>query len=314
MMKLRTPSLKESAVCITALLLWLAVTAAVIGFRPEHPAMAVLIAALFFVNDATRRLIVALIPFCIFGISYDWMNICPNYMVNPIDVAGLYETEKSLFGIAAASGATVTPNEFFALHNCPLMDFLGGLFYLCWVPVPIIFGLYLYFKGREEAYVHFSLVFLFVNLIGFTFYYIHPAAPPWYVALHGLEPVLDTPGDVAGLGRFDDMTGLGIFNALYARNSNVFAALPSLHSAYTLVALIYALRYKTPTAWRIVLAVVTLGIWFTAVYTSHHYIIDVLGGIACAFVGYAVFEYAMMRLPAFGRFIARYVAFITPKT
>ena len=312
-MKIQTPSLKESAICVTALLLWLAVTAAFIGFRPEHPAMAVLIAALFFVNGATRRLIVALIPFCVFGISYDWMNICPNYMVNPIDVAGLYESEKSLFGITTATGTIVTPNEFFALHNCTLMDFLGGVFYLCWVPVPIIFGLYLYFKGREEAYIHFSLVFLLVYLIGFTFYYIHPAAPPWYVALHGLEPVLNTPGDVAGLGRFDEMTGLGIFNALYARNSNVFAALPSLHSAYTLVALIYALRYKASTAWRIVLAVVTAGIWFTAVYTSHHYIIDVLGGIACAFVGFAVFEYALMRTPAFSRFIARYVAFITPK-
>ena len=117
MMKFQTPSLKESAVCVAALLLWLAVTAAFIGFRPEHPAMAVLIAALFFVNGATRRLIVALIPFCIFGISYDWMNICPNYMVNPIDVAGLYETEKSLFGITTATGTVVTPNEFFALHN-----------------------------------------------------------------------------------------------------------------------------------------------------------------------------------------------------
>ena len=79
------------------------------------------------------------------------------------------------------------------------------------------------------------------------------------------------------------------------------------------MALIYALRYKASTAWRIVLAVVTAGIWFTAVYTSHHYIIDVLGGIACAFVGFAVFEYALMRIPAFSRFIARYVAFITPK-
>ena len=48
MMKFQTPSLKESAVCVSALLLWLAVTAAFIGFRPEHPSMAVLIAALFF--------------------------------------------------------------------------------------------------------------------------------------------------------------------------------------------------------------------------------------------------------------------------
>lgn len=83
------------------------------------------------------------------------------------------------------------------------------------------------------------------------------------------------------------MTGLGIFDSLYTRNSNVFAAMPSLHSAYTLVALIYAVRSHSSAVWIAVLAVVTAGIWFTAVYTSHHYILDVLGGIACAFAGFA---------------------------
>ena len=160
-------------------------------------------------------------------------------------------------------------------------------------------------------YLHFSLVFLLVNFIGFTFYYIHPAAPPWYVAKHGFDFVLGTGGDVAGLDAFDAMTGLGIFDSLYTRNSNVFAAMPSLHSAYTLVALIYAVRSRSSAVWIAVLAVVTAGIWFTAVYTSHHYILDVLGGIACAFAGFALFEYGLMRIPAFARFMARYTKYIS---
>ncbi len=60
----------------------------------------------------------------------------------------------------------------------------------------------IYFTGRRNDYLHFAVVFLLVNLIGFTFYYIHPAAPPWYVALHGFEAVPGTPGSVAGLGAF----------------------------------------------------------------------------------------------------------------
>ena len=64
-------------------------------------------------------------------------------------------------------------------------------------------------------------------MIGFVGYYIHPAAPPWYVMNYGFEPILNTPGDVAGLGRFDAMTGLTIFQGLYGRNANVFAAVPS---------------------------------------------------------------------------------------
>lgn len=304
------PPRRQALWCAGTLLMWLAVTALFIGFRPEHIVMALLIFALFFLNGTTRRLVVALAPFFIFGISYDWMNIVPNYMVNPVDVQGLYESEKSLFGIAAG-GSVLTPNEFFAVHNCALMDFMAGIFYLCWVPLPIVFGLWLYFTGRELPYLHFALVFLLVNLLGFAFYYVHPAAPPWYVALHGFEAVPGTPGDVAGLGRFDAMTGLGIFDGLYARNSNVFAALPSLHSAYTLVALIYAVRSRSPLAWTAVLAVVTLGIWFTAVYSSHHYIIDVLAGICCAFAGFLLFEYALMKIGPFARFIDKYARFIS---
>lgn len=310
-MKRRLPGRRESLVCIGILLVWLAVTAVFVGFRPEHVLLAALMSGMFFAGRTTRRLVVALLPFIIFGISYDWMNICPNYMVNPVDTEGLYNAEKSLFGITTAEGLRLTPNEFFALHRSAAMDFAAGIFYLCWVPLPIAFGLWLYFSGRRRHYLHFAIVFLLVNLLGFAFYYIHPAAPPWYVALHGMEAVPGTRGEVAGLGAFDAMTGLGIFDALYARNSNVFAALPSLHSAYTLVALIYALRSRSGAAWTAVLATVTLGIWLTAVYTSHHYFIDVLSGIACAIAGFVIFEYALMRIPAFARFISRYAAYIS---
>ena len=308
-MRLSMPSLRESVLCAAGLLLWLVVTALFVGFRPEHVVLALLIFALFFFNVSTRRLVIALVPFFLFGISYDWMNILPNYKVNPIDVAGLYETEKSLFGIATAEGV-LTPNEFFGLHHTAFVDFLAGIFYLCWVPLPVVFGLYLYFSRRTEWYLHFAIVFLLVNLLGFAIYYIHPAAPPWYVALHGFEAVEGTPGDVAGLGRFDDMTGLGIFNALYARNSNVFAAVPSLHSAYTFVAFIYALLSRAPKGWTITLGVVSAGIWFTAVYTSHHYIIDVLLGIGTALAGIALFEWVLMRLGPVARFVERYAGYV----
>lgn len=307
------PTKKETITLLVALAVWLGVTALCVGFRPEHLWLALLLAALFFATKPTRKLLVALLPFVVFGISYDWMNIVHNYEVNPVDIRGIYETEKSLFGITVADGIVLTPNEFFALHTSKVMDFLGGFFYLCWVPVPILFGLYLYYMRQEKAYLHFSLVFLLVNFIGFAGYYIHPAAPPWYVAQHGFDFDLSIGGSTAGLGAFDEMTGLGIFNGLYGRNANVFAAVPSLHSAYTFVAFIYSLRSKSPLWIRIALAVITLGIWFTAVYTSHHYIIDVSLGILCSLLGFAIFEWGLMRIPAFSRFIDRYAAYISPK-
>ncbi|MDE5842891.1 MAG: phosphatase PAP2 family protein [Muribaculaceae bacterium] len=313
-MKYQSPRFKEALWCVAGIAVWLTVTILFIGFRPEHLVLAIAIAALYFALPSTRRLIVALLPFFLFGISYDWMNLLPNYEVNPVDVEGIYQTEKDLFGITAADGTLLTPNEFFALHRSALMDFLSGIFYLCWVPLPIFFGLWLYFTGKTEVYLHFALVFLLVNLLGFAGYYIHPAAPPWYVAKYGFEMITGTPGDVAGLGAFDDMTGLGIFNALYARNANVFAAMPSLHSAYTFVAFLYALKAHSSMAWKIILGVVTAGIWTTAVYTSHHYLLDVLGGIGVSLLGYCLFEYLLMRLPGFRSWLNSYAAYISGKS
>lgn len=308
----RMPTARETSVLLISLAVWLGVTALCIGFRPEHIVLAVLLAALFIATPLTRRTVVALIPFALFGISYDWMNILPNYEVNPVDIQGLYEAEKGCFGITVGEAMRLTPNEFFALHHAPWADILAGFFYLCWVPVPIVFGLYLFFSGNEKGYLHFALVFLLVNLLGFAGYYIHPAAPPWYVASHGFDFMPGTPGEVAGLGRFDQLTGLGIFHGLYARNANVFAAVPSLHSAYMLVAFIYSVRLHCPLWIKIACGVICAGIWWTAVYSSHHYIIDVLCGIGVTLLGYALFEYVLMRIPAFSRFISRYAAYIKP--
>ena len=164
------PSRKEATVIIMSLAVWLAVTATFVGFRPEHLYIAVFLAFMLLVTGTTRRLVVALMPFIVFGISYDWMNILPNYEVNPVDIFGLYSAESSLFGITLPAASSevasviVTPNEWWAMHASPVLDFLAGCFYLCWVPVPILFGLWLYFDKQHEVYLHFSLVFLFVNL------------------------------------------------------------------------------------------------------------------------------------------------------
>ena len=311
-MNLSLPNYKETLWCVVLLCIWVGVTIFFVGLRPEHVGLAIFLFCLFFLTSPSRRLLVALLPFLIFGISYDWMNLLPNYEVNPVDVEGVYNAEKNVFGINY-NGQVLTPNEFFALHTFTFADFMSGLFYLCWVPLPIVYGLYLYFKNETVPYLHFSMVFLLVNLIGFGIYYIHPAAPPWYIAQYGPEPIPGTPGSVAGLGKFDELTHLGIFNALYARNANVFAAIPSLHSAYTLIAFVYSLIYRSTVVWRTVLGVVTVGIWFTAVYTSHHYLIDVLAGIFTALLGIALFELVLMKLPGFRRFVNRYADYIRLK-
>lgn len=239
----------------------------------------------------TRKLALMLLPWLLFACCYDWMRFFPNYEFNDIDVKGLYETEKSIFGVTD-NGIRVTPNEWFAAHHCAIADVLAGLFYLCWVPVPIAYALSLYIRGRKDRYLHFSIAFLFVNLIGFCGYYIHPAAPPWYVMQYGFDAILNTPGNTAALGRFDAIVGIPIFERIYGNNANVFAAVPSLHAAYMIIGTFYAAKYKERRLLTMLFAGICVGIWWTAVYSGHHYIIDVLLGIATACVGLVIFEIA----------------------
>jgi len=248
----------------------------------------------------TRTFAIYFLPWFLFGVIYDSMRLYPNYKVNAIDVENLYDAEKFLFGITASTSAELKavadhtslmiPGEFFKIHHSALADFFAGIFYLCWVPVPIAFAVYLYLTKQIQWFRRFSWAFLLVNVIGFMGYYVYPAAPPWYAMNYGFEPVLHTPGNVAGLGRFDEMTGIPVFHALYGKNANVFAAVPSLHAAYMFLTTIYAVlshkRWYTITLF----AFICLGIWCTAVYTGHHYIIDVILGILTTIAGVLLME------------------------
>ena len=55
---------------------------------------------------------------------------------------------------------------------------------------------------------------------------------------------------------------------------------------------------------------ICIGIWFTAVYTCHHYIIDVLLGIVTALVGVALTEWVLAHSARGRRWTDRYMSWI----
>lgn len=279
---------KSIRFALLASLLYLAVSYVVVGFKGDQLVLIFLCNALYFASWPTRKLITGFSVFVVYWILFDYMKAFPNYRFNTVHIASLYHAEKSLFGFSS-HGAVLTPNEYFALHPTTFLDVVTGLFYLCWVPVPLLFAGILFFRDRR-LFFHFALTFFLVNLIGFAGYYLYPAAPPWYVARQGFAFVADTPGNTAGLGRFDAFFGAPIFAGIYSKSSNVFAAMPSLHAAYMLIVVYFGIRSRM--RWYIgVFALIMVGIWFTAVYSSHHYILDVLAGILCAILGIFLFRY-----------------------
>ncbi len=286
---------------------YLVVAGYLIGPRAEQFILVALFSGLYMASSITRRWILGFSIFIVFWVIFDLMKAFPNYTVNTVHIADLYEWERSWFGIDVA-GISITPNEFLELHKHSVLDLLSGLFYLCWVPVPLAFAAYLFVHDKDR-FLRFALTFLLVNLIGFVIYYLYPAAPPWYVKECGFDLLKGTPGNTAGLVRFDTLTRTSIFAGLYSKSSNVFAAMPSLHSAYPLLVLYTGIKARSGTI-NVFFLIVMVGIWFAAVYTSHHYILDVLAGILCAVAGIVLFEW-LRKTSWGGKLFDKYVQVIS---
>ncbi len=253
----------------------------VIGWRNDHLNLLALLLFSYFATPLSRKIFWAFLFFVIYWLLYDSLRAYPNYMVNDVSIQELYEFEKQVFGISSVNG-TVTPNEYAAIHSHPFLDVLAPAFYLTWVPIPMLFVVYLFYTNKYMM-ARFAFSFLLVNIVGLIIYYIYPAAPPWYVADYGFDFHPNTPGSPAGLIKFDQFFGINVFEGMYAKNGNVFAAIPSLHSAFPVLLVYFGIKMRLVGAY-IFFFIILAGIWFAAVYTNHHYIIDVLlGGLTALF-------------------------------
>jgi membrane-associated phospholipid phosphatase len=137
---------------------------------------------------------------------------------------------------------------------------------------------------------------LWLNLAGYATYLIYPAAPPWYVDHYGLGPaILSAAPEAAGTLRFDALLGVHWFAVYYARNANVFGAMPSLHVGQTFLAVLFAWQFRS-------LRIVATGFWllvfFASVYMNHHYIVDGLAGMVFAAGVWAAFRGRLRRAAA----------------
>lgn len=272
---------------------YLLMSIVLIGFKPEQLILISIFCILYYASSVSRKLILGFSIFILYWIVFDYMKALPNYWINDVHIADLYQHEKNLFGIKYR-GNLLTANEFLSQNQAPFLDAISGFFYLCWVPVPLLFAVYLFFKNKDQ-FLKFALTFLWVNLIGFVVYYIYPAAPPWYIHTYGDVFNPHTPGSAAGLVRFDSMFNVKIFQSLYTQSSNVFAAMPSLHASYPLIVLYYGLKNKLGLI-NILFALIMVGIWFSAIYNNHHYVLDILAGIICAIIAIISFNWMVKNL------------------
>jgi membrane-associated phospholipid phosphatase len=195
-----------------------------------------------------------------------------------IHVAAPYLLERSWFGTGGQ-----TPNEWLDAHQAKALDLACGFAYLVFVAEYLAVAFLLFFRRRFDVLRTFALCFLVVNLLGFATYFIYPAAPPWYVSQYGFGPArLDVHSAAAAASRFDQLLGTHFFDGIYGRGIDVYGAYPSLHVAYPLLAAWAVFRVPQLRWARAPSVAFFLLMCLSAVYLQHHYVVDVLLGVAYA--------------------------------
>ena len=286
---------------------YLLLSSFLIGYKSDQLTLVFIFNIMFYLSVPTRKFILGFSIFIFYWVIFDYMKAIPNYNYNTVHIADLYHFEKHIFGINL-NGKLVTPNEYLRIKGTTFLNIVTGLFYLCWIPVPLSFAAYLFFKNKRQ-FLYFAFTFLLVNLLGFVVYYLYPAAPPWYIQTYGFTFHPLTLGSTGGLSKFDAYFHINLFKSIYSKGSNVFAAMPSLHSAYPVIVVYYGLKNRLKWA-NACFIVVMLGIWFTAIYASHHYVLDVIAGILTATIGINLFNFLVKRVGFIKRFIDKYEAII----
>ena len=176
----------------------------------------------------------------------------------------------------------------------PLDLFTTGL-YIAHFALPLTVGLVFWILERP-MYFRYVMTLMLMTFTAFVFYLLLPVAPPRFSGAFGQEavPVIDIARST-----FEQLHFAPVTTWLYGNiNGNAVAAFPSIHSAYPLLAFFFARERWPRAAW--FLFAYSMAVWFSVVYLGHHYVVDVLGGIAFAIGAYAASRSDILRRGARG--------------
>jgi hypothetical protein len=144
-------------------------------------------------------------------------------------------------------------------------DIIAMIFYFMHFVLPIVIG-FVFWVTSREYYWRFVAALLLMCFMAFVTYLFWPSAPPWY-QLHDVVKVNDQTVHA--------LWGYTLVSPIYhSFNSNPFAAFPSLHAAFPMLAAVYAWqRYRLLS---VGLVLWTVAVILSIVYLGEHYVVDAL--------------------------------------
>ena len=254
-----------------------------ISIEPEWVVLALLVIAIALGRG--RTFIADWGPFLILFFAYEAMRgFAAKTGFAAHDLSGM---ERAVFG---GTLPTITlQSAFYRSDVVSVQDLVAMFFYFMHFPLPIVVGFAFWVRSREH-YRRYIAALLLMAMLAFVTYLFWPSAPPWYQF-----KAASTPGGEETVHKIlnetvDKLWGNNyVVTPLYANlNPNQFAAFPSLHAAFPMLAAVYAWsRYRWLAlgliAWS---AAVVLSI----VYLGEHYVVDALDGLLYVVAASAIVE------------------------
>lgn len=182
------------------------------------------------------------------------------------------------------------------------LEIFTTLMYLSHFFAPLALGLLIWFSGRRRAFGELMFGILVTSILADITFVLLPTAPPWLAAEHGyLPPIHHIIRD--GLVSLH-LPSLAAMDG-DATKYNIVAAVPSMHAAFPIIALLVVLRHRLPR-WLVAAQAAQLaGVLFAIVYSGEHYVVDAVVGGAYAVVGCAIVRRGLDRVPRIARQPAR---------
>ncbi|RLV95141.1 Inositol phosphorylceramide synthase [Spathaspora sp. JA1] len=175
-----------------------------------------------------------------------------------------------------------------AAINTRLFDIIAWLPYgILHFSLPFVVAGLIFLFGPPTALRSFGFAFGYMNLFGVIIQIVFPAAAPWYKNIYGLEPAnYSMHGSPGGLGRIDELLGFDMYTTGFSNSPVIFGAFPSLHSGCSVMDVLF-LSWLFPR-FRPLWIGYACWLWWSTMYLTHHYFVDLVGGAMLSFV---VFEF-----------------------
>lgn len=244
------------------------------SFLVKIPILAVFVT--FFLIPATSQFFVNALPIFTWLALFFSASKIPNSWKPAISVKFLPAMETILYGDNLSNVLAATNNSF--------LDVLAWLPYgIIHFSSPFVVALMIFLFAPPTSLRSFGFAFGYMNLTGVLTQLLFPAAAPWYLNLHGLEPAnYSMNGSPGGLGRIDQLLGVDMYTSTFENSPLVFGAFPSLHSGCAVMDVLF-LCWLFPKYSAIWWGYACL-LWWSTMYLTHHYFIDLIFGAALSVV------------------------------